>query len=211
MEDLDPRSSTDNVHESVLSFEMTPIELVENLTHTLTWKPLGFLRHIKCRTIVSMIRTEIICRHVKLNQWIHRFMTESCKSWVSFLVRRVTESRSTKKLRWLVQNGGDLAIQDYVVFQKHSVRVIKCTILSEGSTHLTYTGLIGGLEHLKIETRLIDERFANVMGVLCVLLPLENLLWAKFRDYVISRVNKMWWVSVWLWNERCPVKVKIYT
>jgi hypothetical protein len=35
---------------------------------------------------------------------------------------------------------------------------------SEGSTRLTYTGLSGGLEHLKIETRLIVERFANVMG-----------------------------------------------
>ena len=34
----------------------------------------------------------------------------------------------------------------------------------EGSTHLEYTGLYGGLEHLKIETRLIDERFASVMG-----------------------------------------------
>ena len=35
---------------------------------------------------------------------------------------------------------------------------------AEGSTHLPYTGLCGGLEHLKIETRLIDERFASVMG-----------------------------------------------
>ena len=31
-------------------------------------------------------------------------------------------------------------------------------------TRLVYTGLIGGLEHLKIETRLINERFASVMG-----------------------------------------------
>ena len=35
---------------------------------------------------------------------------------------------------------------------------------AEGSTRLTYTGLCGGLEHLKIETRLIDERFVSVMG-----------------------------------------------
>ena len=35
---------------------------------------------------------------------------------------------------------------------------------AEGSTRLAYTGLCGGLEHLKIETRLIDERFASVMG-----------------------------------------------
>ena len=35
---------------------------------------------------------------------------------------------------------------------------------TEGSTGLTYNGLSGGLEHLKIETRLMDERFASVMG-----------------------------------------------
>jgi hypothetical protein len=35
---------------------------------------------------------------------------------------------------------------------------------AEESTHLSYTGLIGELEHLKIETRLIDEMFASVMG-----------------------------------------------
>jgi len=40
---------------------------------------------------------------------------------------------------------------------------------TEGSTHIVYTGLCGGLEHLKIDTdrdevnRLI-ERFASVMG-----------------------------------------------
>ena len=35
---------------------------------------------------------------------------------------------------------------------------------AEGSTRLVYTGLRGGLEHLKIETRLIDEMFASAMG-----------------------------------------------
>jgi len=34
----------------------------------------------------------------------------------------------------------------------------------EKSTCLVYTGLIGELEHLKIETRLIDEMFPSVMG-----------------------------------------------
>jgi hypothetical protein len=34
----------------------------------------------------------------------------------------------------------------------------------EESTYLTYTGLLGELEHLKIKTRLIDEKFASVMG-----------------------------------------------
>ncbi len=31
-------------------------------------------------------------------------------------------------------------------------------------TRLTYTGLVVELEHLKIETRLIGEKFANAMG-----------------------------------------------
>jgi hypothetical protein len=35
---------------------------------------------------------------------------------------------------------------------------------SEESIHLTYTGLLGELEHLKTKTRLIDEMFASVMG-----------------------------------------------
>ncbi len=35
---------------------------------------------------------------------------------------------------------------------------------TEESTRLVYTGWLGELEHLKIKTRLIDEKFANVMG-----------------------------------------------
>ncbi len=34
----------------------------------------------------------------------------------------------------------------------------------EESTRLTCTGLFGELEHLKIKTRLIDEKFVSVMG-----------------------------------------------
>ncbi len=35
---------------------------------------------------------------------------------------------------------------------------------TKGTTRLAYTGLVGGLEHLKIETRLINDKFASVMG-----------------------------------------------
>ena len=35
---------------------------------------------------------------------------------------------------------------------------------SKEFTRLPYTGLVLELEHLKIETRLISERFANAMG-----------------------------------------------
>ena len=31
-------------------------------------------------------------------------------------------------------------------------------------THLAYTGLVVELEHLKIETRLMNEKFTSVMG-----------------------------------------------
>ncbi len=36
---------------------------------------------------------------------------------------------------------------------------------TEESRRLTFTGLVGELEHLKIKTRLIDEKFVIVMGV----------------------------------------------
>ena len=34
----------------------------------------------------------------------------------------------------------------------------------EESTHLSRTGLVGELEHLKMKTRLIDEKFTSPMG-----------------------------------------------
>ena len=58
---------------------------------------------------------------------------------------------------------------------------------AERSTRLTYTGLLGGLEHLKIETRLIDEKFvsANAMGeyVTCLLYTSPSP-----RDGLLSRM-----------------------
>jgi hypothetical protein len=49
-QDLDPRRLTDNDHASVLSYEMYTLEPGEIPSRTLTWKPLGFLSHIKRRT-----------------------------------------------------------------------------------------------------------------------------------------------------------------
>jgi hypothetical protein len=40
-------------------------------------------------------------------------------------------------------------------------------------TRLTYTVLRRGLEHLKIKTRLIDERFVSVMGE-CVIVTTQD-------------------------------------
>ena len=56
VQDLDPRSSTNNNHTSVLVHEMETnqtIEPDENPTHMLTWKPLDFLLSCHVRPDVS--------------------------------------------------------------------------------------------------------------------------------------------------------------
>jgi hypothetical protein len=64
IQDLNPRPCADNAHTSVLPFEIAVIEPGDGeiptckLTCKLTYKlgPLGFLRHIKCRTIDDRFR-----------------------------------------------------------------------------------------------------------------------------------------------------------
>jgi len=55
-------------------------------------------------------------------------------------------------------------VQRRPVYECPSVGVMKDYKLKLSDLHSSYT-LGWGLEHLKIETRLIDERFASVMGV----------------------------------------------
>ena len=50
VQDLDPRSCTDNTHESVLTHEMSAIEPSEIPSRTLVWTPLDYLSHIKRRS-----------------------------------------------------------------------------------------------------------------------------------------------------------------
>jgi hypothetical protein len=54
----------------------------------------------------------------------------------------------------------------------------------DGSTRLTCTGLCGGLEHLKIETRLRDERFQIVKG--------ERSLWRDHPPSIEKRKKSGW-------------------
>jgi hypothetical protein len=49
-EDLDPVSLADNDHPSVLTHELFVLETGDPPSRTLTWKTLGFLRHVKRRT-----------------------------------------------------------------------------------------------------------------------------------------------------------------
>ncbi len=90
-QDLDPLPLDNNYHSSVLSFEMYTLESGEPPSRTLNWNPLEFLSHIKRRT-----NDEIICRHAELSLRIHRFMIGWYTVWVSFVVRWVTELRSTR-------------------------------------------------------------------------------------------------------------------
>ncbi len=50
-QDLDPRPWANNVHPSVLPFEMYVLESGESPSRSLNWKSLGFLSHIKRHTI----------------------------------------------------------------------------------------------------------------------------------------------------------------
>ena len=54
-------------------------------------------------------------------------------------------------------------------------------------TRLVYTGLVVELEHLKVETRLIDEKFANAMGEYVTdMLPLSSLFNASFVELFLG-------------------------
>ncbi len=44
------------------------------------------------------------------------------------------------------------------------MKSVKVKNEKEGSTRLVYTEFHGGLEHLKIETRLRGEKFESMMG-----------------------------------------------
>ena len=50
VQDLDPRTCSDNDHESVLAHEMTAIEPTEIPSQTLVWTPLTYLNHITRRS-----------------------------------------------------------------------------------------------------------------------------------------------------------------
>ena len=50
-QDLDPRPLANHDHPSILPFEMHAIEPGETPSRILKWSPLGFLSHIKRRTI----------------------------------------------------------------------------------------------------------------------------------------------------------------
>ncbi len=87
-------------------------------------------------------------------------------------------------------------------------------VKAEGSTYLTYSGLCGELEHLKIEMRLIDERFYVLVWILLycqihysqkvsqnVLGFFHNQTFAPsatVRYFIVKGSHRMWRTKVWL-------------
>ena len=85
----------------------------------------------------------------------------------------VSEERGTGKVRNTRGNSPGVILVVYYESIKRELKIrpiyeCRCDerlkTKTKEFTRLTYTGSLGGLEHLKIETRLIDERFASVMG-----------------------------------------------
>ncbi len=73
-------------------------------------------------------------------------------------------------------------------------------IKDDDSTWLAYTGLLEELEYLKIETRLIDEKFASVMGE-CDL----DMMVTPSKLNVIRKVSSLASVRptlLWSWAEK---------
>jgi hypothetical protein len=71
---------------------------------------------------------------------------------------------------------------------------------TEESTRLSYTGFLGELEHLQIKTRLIDEKFASVMGECDLDLRVirKPVALARTRTTLILSCEED--VTPWKWN-----------
>jgi hypothetical protein len=68
------------------------------------------------------------------------------------------------------------------------------------STCLTYTGFLVELEYLKIETRLIDEKFASVMGECDLdMMDTSSKLRVIRKVVVLTRVRPTF---LWIWTEK---------
>ncbi len=117
--------------------------------------------------------TMIHCCHTHLN-------TSVSRTWSDY-VSLGCDNRCTSVHAW-ARRGGRVEEENWgisiekVVYYEPRKRELKTRPIyacrcderlktkAEESTHLVYTGLIGKLEHLKIKTRLIDEKFASVKG-----------------------------------------------
>jgi hypothetical protein len=155
-----------------------------------TWKPTNF----KSQKFMSQINPLL---KIIVDQVTHRdkFLAEqelllseqqTMINKIRDIEEQLTESRlDTEPIKSL--NSSKFILQIPGITENYKQHLDKVKVLSdlqvcrcdeklkakdEGSRRLTYTGFRGGLENLKIETRLIDERFESVMGE-CVIVTLK--------------------------------------
>jgi hypothetical protein len=79
---------------------------------------------------------------------------------------------------------------------------------AEGSTRFVYTGLRGGLEHVKIETRLIDERFVYLFVTECFLLSSLFSVYLFFVVYYESMKREL--TTRPIYECRCEERLNVY-
>jgi hypothetical protein len=94
----------------------------------------------------------------------------------------------TKKLKW--RNLHDSYTLGSVFLLSYTLRYVSFTEVSRQR-------LSGGVSRTDFLCTYVNEERDDGGKLwkhsLCVLLPLENLLWVKLRDYAISRVNPNPW------------------
>ena len=131
-QDLDPVPLAVNDHPSVLPHEMFALDPGDPPSRTLTWKPLGFLSHIKRRTNDDRFPTPLwevwLCSTlgVPIPDLIGPLRQCPCTAFqiVSFGDHFQTchaKSAATQVHDWVVyrvKERGDIELKDYVVLQK---------------------------------------------------------------------------------------------
>jgi hypothetical protein len=122
IQDLNPRPCVDNTNVSDLPFEMEAIEPGDGEipTRKLTWKPLGWLSHIKSRTIDDLFPLELWI-HTLMNLWksvdpqVHECVSYKLDSLLDSVGHKVKIHKITSATG---KERGDIEIRDYVVLQK---------------------------------------------------------------------------------------------
>jgi hypothetical protein len=82
------------------------------------------------------------------------------RKWKNPLLVRIVEDELLKSNTWILKGGVELSSIPVTPGPENWTSSPK----DDESTCLTYTGLFEELEYLKIETRLIGEKFVSVMG-----------------------------------------------
>jgi hypothetical protein len=101
------------------------------------------------RTVTQEVHTTLCYQDMSCGTSSHGLEPQASKR------SRHSATRSVVDL-FIINGENERKIENLVRYECRCDERLKSK--TEGSTHLTYTGLCGELEHLKIKTRLTDER-----------------------------------------------------